>query len=323
MIVENKFLDLIKKIFLVVTLSICILGSNAVLEVCHKYTEESSQNTKTEYEKDVVGSYSSVKLKYTAPQIEKTVKEITKSYTVEELTATKYVNCNANVRKGPGVDYEVIGGLSLNQEVQINGQASTGWYRINYNGEEAFISNVLLQDEPIVILESQPKPQPQVEPQPESQPEPQPQPKQRWEYTEDELVQMVINQIITPDMNGFQKATAVNNYLCSLMSYDDSLTHRSTFDALAYGTGVCQGYANAFWRIMNAAGVQTDYISGYGWDGREWGRHGWNRSLIDGTYYYTDVTWNDCLGENKYLLISLEQMSIDHAERLYNPYRVY
>ena len=123
-------------------------------------------------------------------------------------------------------------------------------------------------------------------------------------------------------MNAFQKATAVNNYLCSLMSYDDSLTHRSTFDALAYGIGVCQGYANAFCKIMNALGVPTDYISGYGWNGREWGRHGWNRTLIDGTYYYTDVTWNDSLGENQYLLISFEQMSIDHDERLYNPYRV-
>ena len=136
--------------------------------------------------------------------------------------------------------------------------------------------------------------------------------------TEEQLIQYVLAQTVTPDMDPFQKALAINNYLCMTMTYDDSLTHCSTYDALAYGTGVCQGYANAFKKLMCAAGVPTDYVSGYAWTGEDWGRHGWNRSLINGVYYYTDVTWNDCLEENDYFMISEQQMTNDHDMRAIN-----
>ena len=241
-------------------------------------------------------------------------------YTVTDVSAVKYANQSSNVRSGPSTDYERIGSLALNQEVQITGQASTGWYRISYNGGEGFVSNSLLVDTPIVIEQPEEPSQPE-QPQPEqpSQPEQPQQPKQLWEYSEDELVQYIVNSIITPDMDAFTRARVINDYLCRTMTYDDSYTHCSTYDALAYGTGVCQGYANAFWRLMNAAGVETDYVRGYGWSGREWGRHGWNRSLINGTYYYTDVTWNDSMGTSKYLLISFEEMEKDHREQSINP----
>ena len=243
-------------------------------------------------------------------------------YTVEDAEAVKYANQASNVRSGPSTDYEQIGSLALNQEVQVTGQASTGWYRIAYNGGEGFVSNALLVDAPIVIEQPQ-QPEPQPEQPPQEQPQqPQPAPKQLWEYSEDELVAHIVNSIITPEMDAFARARAVNDYLCRTMTYDDSHSHYSTFDALAYGTGVCQGYANAFWRLMNAAGVETDYVRGYGWSGSEWGRHGWNRCLINGTYYYTDVTWNDSMGTSQYLLISFEQMEKDHREQSINPSRV-
>ena len=89
-----------------------------------------------------------------------------------------------------------------------------------------------------------------------------------------------------------------------------------------YGTAVCQGYANAFKKMMEAAGVPTDYISGKGWTGAEWGSHGWNRVLVDGTYYYVDVTWNDCVGSNAYFMMTYEQMSQEHVEEKINPYRI-
>ena len=245
-------------------------------------------------------------------------------YTVTDLSEVRYANQLSNVRCGPSTDYDRIGSLAQNQEVQVTGQASTGWYRISYNGGEGFVSHILLDTTPVEVPQPEPQPEPEPQPQPEqpAQPQPEPQPKELWEYTEDELVYGIVNAIITPDMDAFQRATVINNYLCATMSYDYTYSHRSTFDALAYGTGVCQGYANAFCRLMNAAGVETDFISGYGWTGSEWGSHGWNRSLINGVYYYTDATWNDSLGSNQYLLISFEEMERDHRQQKINPNRI-
>lgn len=257
-------------------------------------------------------------------EVEEETTEETPEYTVSDLTEVRYANQPSNVRCGPSTDYDRIGSLAQNQEVQVTGQASTGWYRISYNGGEGFVSHILLDTAPVEIQTPEPQPEPEPQPQPEPPAEQQPelQPKELWEYTEDELVYGIVNAIITPEMDAFQRATAINNYLCATMTYDDTHTHRSTFDALAYGTGVCQGYANAFCRLMNAAGVETDYISGYGWTGSEWGSHGWNRSLINGVYYYTDATWNDSLGSNQYLLISFEEMERDHRQQQINPNRI-
>ena len=129
-----------------------------------------------------------------------------------------------------------------------------------------------------------------------------------------ELCQYVLAQIITPGMDDFAKATAVNNWLCDHMTYD--LNYYTTRDAILLGRGRCQGYSNAYKNLMNAAGVPTDIITGYG----NGGKHGWNRVLINGAYYYVDVTWNDTTGNySKYLLISEEQMNRDHQPMKLNP----
>ena len=65
----------------------------------------------------------------------------------EELTATKYATQSVNVRSGPSTDYDKIGGLTTNQEVQVTGQASTGWYRFTWtDGREAYVSDKYLSD---------------------------------------------------------------------------------------------------------------------------------------------------------------------------------
>lgn len=332
---DNEFLIIVKKIFLAVITALFVVASIPVVEqvgeggilwaqaemlVEQDVVNEEPLPTRITYiTADVEENEEQSEEEATEEEEEVAGEETEPEYTVTELTAVKYANQASNVRSGPSTDYERIGSLALNQEVQITGQASTGWYRISYNGGEGFVSHTLLVDAPIVIEvpQAEPQPQPQVEVQPQQE-----QHKQLWEYTEEELVQGIVSAIITPEMDAFQRATVINNYLCNTITYDNTFTHCSTFDALAYGTGVCQGYANAFCRLMNAAGVPTDYVRGYGWSGSEWGRHGWNRSLINGVYYYTDVTWNDSTGSNKYLLISFEEMEKNHREQSINPNRI-
>lgn len=69
---------------------------------------------------------------------------------ITALNTTMYSKGDVNVRKGPSTDYEKIGALTLNQEVKITGQSkSTGWYRIEFNGGEGYVSQNYLSNSKI------------------------------------------------------------------------------------------------------------------------------------------------------------------------------
>lgn len=71
------------------------------------------------------------------------------TYSVVDMSATKYAKQSVNIRKGPGTNYEKIGSLTMNQEVKVTGQADNGWYRISFNGGDAYVSNKYLVDNKI------------------------------------------------------------------------------------------------------------------------------------------------------------------------------
>lgn len=68
-------------------------------------------------------------------------------FTVEEHSAVLFVKKAVNVRKGPSTDYEKIGGLNKGEQIQVTGIADTGWYRIQYDGIEAYVASSYLIDE--------------------------------------------------------------------------------------------------------------------------------------------------------------------------------
>lgn len=70
-------------------------------------------------------------------------------FQVTERSAVKYAKSSVNTRKGPSTDYEKVGSLSKNQKVTVTGQADNGWYRIDVNGTEAYVSNKYLVDEKV------------------------------------------------------------------------------------------------------------------------------------------------------------------------------
>ena len=68
-------------------------------------------------------------------------------YSCKDMTATMYAQSSVNVRDLPDTNGNKVGGLSTNQEVSVTGQCNeTGWYRINYNGGTAYVSNSYLGD---------------------------------------------------------------------------------------------------------------------------------------------------------------------------------
>lgn len=68
-------------------------------------------------------------------------------FTVEEMSATMYTTMSLNVRKGPSTEFDRIGALAEGDEITVTGRASTGWYRISFNGGDGYVSNIYVTSE--------------------------------------------------------------------------------------------------------------------------------------------------------------------------------
>lgn len=125
----------------------------------------------------------------------------------------------------------------------------------------------------------------------------------------------ILASVVTDGMSARDKAVAINDWVTGNVEYDyTALANRDatgSTDGFEYawradgvferGTAVCAGYSFAYATLMNAAGVETVYVTG---DVFSAGRHAWNKVLIDGSWWAVDTTWNDTPDGNRYLLIS-------------------
>ncbi|MBO5030582.1 MAG: SH3 domain-containing protein [Lachnospiraceae bacterium] len=72
------------------------------------------------------------------------------TYTFNDMSATKYAKSTVNVRNLPDTDGEKVGSLSMDQEVTVTGQCNeTGWYRIEFDGNTAYVIDSCLVDNKI------------------------------------------------------------------------------------------------------------------------------------------------------------------------------
>ena len=106
----------------------------------------------------------------------------------------------------------------------------------------------------------------------------------------------IYKQITNESMTDSEKVKAVHDWLCKNLSYGyASQNPKDSYyltGAILNNKAVCQGYADAFAYFMFVAGIKCDTISGTA-DG---GSHAWNKVLVDGIWYYIDVTWDDPIG---------------------------
>lgn len=105
-------------------------------------SEEISENQETDSENS-----EEVSEEESISETESVSEESEPEFTVEEYSAVLYVKKAVNVRIGPSTDYEKIGGLNKGDQIQVTGIADTGWYQIEYNGSEAYVSSNYLVDE--------------------------------------------------------------------------------------------------------------------------------------------------------------------------------
>ncbi|MDN4476238.1 transglutaminase domain-containing protein [Demequina sp. SYSU T00192] len=104
-----------------------------------------------------------------------------------------------------------------------------------------------------------------------------------------------------------EKVTRIHDYLVSRGEYDyeaydainrgedNAVVDRSqeAYGLLVEGTAVCNGYAQAFLAMAEAAGLEAVQVTGSDLAGATGGDHAWNKVLVDGEWLLVDVTWDD------------------------------
>lgn len=96
------------------------------------------------------------------PAVEETAEEVappaespkteTPAYTYTDASQAMYAKSGVNVRNLPSTSGTKLGGLSTNDEVVVTGVCNeTGWYRIDYNGGVAYVSNSYLVTEKVAV----------------------------------------------------------------------------------------------------------------------------------------------------------------------------
>lgn len=146
-----------------------------------------------------------------------------------------------------------------------------------------------------------------------------------------EKVKQINKLLFHSEMPDYVKCYIAHNYLASTVTYCD-IDHtspleksyiQSAYGALIKNKCVCQGYAEAYKRLLDSAGIACDVVSGKVLrekeNKEEW--HAWNIvHLKNGSVHcHVDVTWDSRLGKNLKEYIFKSDDYFDH-QREWNRY---
>ena len=120
----------------------------------------------------------------------------------------------------------------------------------------------------------------------------------RNNYIKKEIKKIVKKLKITKKTSEKDAIRKINNYMVENFNYDYSYSNGSAYQLLKEKTGVCAAYADLFKDICGYIGIQAKNVI----DTQQ--NHEWNIVRCNKRWYYVDVTWNDCFGTNRYLLMS-------------------
>ena len=257
--------------------------------------------------------------------------KLEETVTRTECNETVYTNTTSNIRLQPSSTAEKVETVSKGTELLRTAILDNGWSEIQYNETTCYISSKLVGTENTVIEtaadtnanESAPVDTNADESAPVSTSTisdgttktfsngqvfvargQTPNGLTLWHIQGDnsDWPEYMINAYdatgITNDMSDYDKAVAINNYICRVVDYAEvGADDRALYSAcLAYGKATCTGYAHAFDALCTMAGVYSNQVTGLAN-----GAHSWDYVLIGDTKYWVDPTWNDGTG-NAYLM---------------------
>lgn len=153
----------------------------------------------------------------------------------------------------------------------------------------------------------------------------------------EEILTGRINEIVSyirqQGMSDYDAVLYIHDLICDSTTYDfdavsDPLSNPTAFSAygaLISGKAVCQGYAQAFYRICKVLGFDVRFVC----SDPDIGQHAWNLIRLDGKYYFIDCTWDDNIKDSipemdpySYFLVDYDTLRKDdkdsYAHTLYS-----
>ncbi len=258
-------------------------------------TETTSQEqifseTITETSEQTVTSDSSVE-SVPEPEQEPTT---TLAFYVTDMSMTCYAIQDVNVRVGPSTNYERTGSLSAGQEVTVTGQADTGWYRISYNGGEAYVSNSYLTSDPPVPSEpstteilSQENSSPSTPDEPPVQPQPSDSREGKREQAR-AVAQQIADSIrsdpgMQTDLDRVGAAAYIVSTYCSNAVYTmEGENYSEAYGVFIAGEFSCAGATRALGMVLSCMGYEWEHVNENQWT------HQWCRVTMDGQAGWAD-----------------------------------
>ena len=135
--------------------------------------------------------------------------------------------------------------------------------------------------------------------------------------TEKNVLDIIWSNYVTKDMSDYEKVVAANSWFCQNVEYDYDNYIKGTVSGISYttkgvfekGLAVCDGYANAFKKIMEHYGIPVMKVIGTSHRNVP---HAWNLVKIGTRWYHVDTTGNSSFSaivKATYLLCSDERMA--------------
>lgn len=118
----------------------------------------------------------------------------------------------------------------------------------------------------------------------------------------------LVYNVAPENYSPLQKLFSVYDYITVNSDYTDNIQDETThtpYSILMKGRGICGGFANLGYYVLNRVGIKADYISNE--------PHAWNMVELNGKKYHTDLTWGaGSYGNNSN---SLRTILMDDNER--------
>lgn len=121
-----------------------------------------------------------------------------------------------------------------------------------------------------------------------------------------QAVQSILTELqIDENTTKVEAVLRINDWFnknCKYVSYNDGSEDYVNYHMLLYKEGICTDYSYAFKILCNSIGIECGVV------GEVELCHAYNVCVIDGRFYYIDVTWNKC--GNQWLFLTEEEIRL-------------
>ncbi len=123
---------------------------------------------------------------------------------------------------------------------------------------------------------------------------------------------------VDADWSEVQKLLWINDYICDRFRYEITTEHRTAYEMLQTGEGVCEAYTSLFNLLAKRCGIAVSYSYS------DELVHVWSMVRLEGEWYHVDVTWNDNrVSMYRYFLLSEAENRIAHSDTFFEAYARY